>query len=483
MRLVDRLIRRTARAQTTLPLKERLGKRLRETYYNAEVLYRIQDKTAPLNLAVSDEAPRRVNLLIPEINFASFYGGYMAKFHLARKLVAAGYRVRMVIVDPSVHAPSTWRNAVSDYAGLETIFDDIEVAYQGDRRESLTINPADRVIATTWWTAYLAHDLATRTGGPPFVYLIQEYEPFTFPMGSYYAMAQHSYSFPHHALFSSALLKDYFELRGIGVFDGRAPEPGRVSPFEPKHSTNPSHTLSPRREGQGEGACVEEAARNRESRRPENASGSAASFENAIVKFDAEEVSAALEAKRSRSGKGSRKLLFYARPEAHATRNMFEVAFLALARTIEESVFDDSWEFHGIGSGHGDIDLPQGRKLRMLGKFSLGDYRDALLRYDLGLSLMYTPHPSLLPLDMAAAGMVVVTNRCMNKTAERLQILSTNLIGAEPHIDGVRDGLREAVERVADTQRRLDGAKVNWAGQWDESFHEEFMGRMKTWLE
>jgi len=434
MRLVDRLIRRTARAQTTLPLKERLGKRLRETYYNAEVLYRIQDKTAPLNLSIDEEAPRRVNLLIPEINFASFYGGYMAKFHLAKKLVAAGYRVRMVIVDPSVHAPSTWRTAVSDYAGLESIFDDIEVAYQGDRRETMTISPEDRVIATTWWTAYLAQDLVARSGGPPFVYLIQEHEPFTFPMGSYYAMAQHSYSFPHHALFSSALLKDYFELQGIGIFDGRA-----------------------------------------------NAGG-AESFDNAIVKFDAQEVRAAMETKRSRLGNGRHKLLFYARPEAHATRNMFEVAFLALAGAIEEGNFDESWEFHGIGSGHGDIDLPGGRKLRMLGKFSLGDYRQALLQYDLGLSLMCTPHPSLLPLDMAAAGMVVVTNSCMNKTPERLRALSGNLIGAEPHIDGVRKGLRRAREQVHDTTRRVDGSRVNWAGQWDESFHDGIMGRLKDWL-
>lgn len=227
---------------------------------------------------------------------------------------------------------------------------------------------------------------------------------------------------------------------------------------------------------------MEEAERNRKSKPRGSSGGGAESFDNAIVKFEREEVSAALEAKRSRSGNGSRKLLFYARPEAHATRNMFEVAFLALARAIEQGVFDDSWAFHGIGSGHGDIDLPGGRKLKMLGKFSLGDYRNALLQYDLGLSLMYTPHPSLLPLDMAAAGMVVVTNRCINKTPERLQALSGNLIGAEPHIDGVRAGLREAVERVEDTKQRLDGAEVNWAGQWDESFHDGIMNRIKTWL-
>ncbi|MDZ7841092.1 MAG: hypothetical protein U5R46_09795 [Gammaproteobacteria bacterium] len=435
MRLVDRFIRRAARSQTTLPWKDRIGKMLKETYYNAEVLYRIEDKTAPLNITLDGGAEKRINLLIPEINYNSLYGGYMAKFNLARKLVERGYRVRLVVVDPSVYSPESWRDALRGYQGLEDIFNRVEVAYQGDRRETLAVGSGDRFIATTWWTAYLAHHAREINGGPPFVYLIQEYEPFTFPMGSYFAMAEHSYSFPHKALFSSRLLKDFFRNRGIGVFDDR-----------------------------NEGGA------------------SSAHFENAIVSYDAAEVDAALTRSNAGTPDGKRKLLFYARPEAHATRNMFEVAFLALVRAIEGGVFDGDWEFHGIGSGHGNIDLPRGNTLRMLGKFGLAEYREALLRYDVGLSLMYTPHPSLLPLDMASAGVVVVTNTCMNKTVDELKGLSTNLIGALPHIAGVRDGLELARERADDIQARRDGARVNWAGDWDDCFHGEILAQMDDWL-
>lgn len=435
MRIVDRLIRRAARSQATLPLKDRIGKKLRETYYNAEALYRIETKTAPLNIGTDDGSGKRVNLLIPEINYNSFYGGYMAKFNLAGKLVDRGYRVRLVLVDPCVYEPEKWREAIQGYPGLADIFDKVELAYQGDRKQALPAGSADRFIATTWWTAYLARHAVERTGGPPFVYLIQEYEPFTFPLGSYYAMAAHSYTFAHSALFSSGLLRDYFKLQGIGVFDGR-----------------PGDNLS-------------------------------AAFENAIVKYESSEVDAALSRTASGRAGGKRKLLFYARPEAHATRNMFEVAFLALARAIEAGVFDDGWEFHGIGSGHGDIDLPRGQRLKMLGKFGLNEYREALLRYDVGLSLMYTPHPSLLPLDMASAGMVVVTNTCMNKTAVELERLSTNLIGAEPHIDGVYAGLTLARERAGDHPARQAGARVSWAGAWDECFHEGIMSGLQGWLE
>lgn len=432
MKLIDKMIRKGARSQMTLPLKDYIGKKLRETYYNAEVLYRIETKTEPLNIRVVKSAPPRVNLLLPEINFRSFYGGYMAKFHLARKLVAEGYTVRFVIVDPCVQAPKAWRDAVSHYPGLERIFEDVEVSYQGDRRRTLEVSENDRFIATTWWTAYLADEAVRRMQAPPFVYLIQEYEPFTFPMGSYYAMAHHSYSFPHHALFSSSLLKEYFEIRNIGIYEDG---------------------------GNGRGANY---------------------FENAIIGFSSDELNAAMD-RRKRPGT-KKKLLFYARPEAHATRNMFEVAFLALSKAIESNVFNTDWEFHGIGTGHGNIALPDGHSLKMLGKFNLDDYRRALLGYDLGLSLMYTPHPSLLPLDMAAAGMLVVSNSCMNKTSGELFELSGNLIGAAPHIDGVFDGLRKAATQVDDIERRLAGSEVSWAKDWDRSFNEQVLGDLKTWL-
>lgn len=434
MKIVDRIIRTSVRSQSTLPLKDYFGKKLRETYYNAEVLYRIQSKTEPLNLRVKRDSPRRINLLIPEINFDSLYGGYMAKFNVARKLIDTGYRVRIVVVDPSVYEPKRLREAVHNYPGLEDIFEKLEVTYQGDRKEVLDVSDTDRFIATTWWTAYLAHHATKQYECPPFVYLIQEYEPFTFPMGSYYAMAHNSYSFPHFALFSSDLLREYFELHRIGVYDGR--KNGGLADY----------------------------------------------FENAIVSFNSSELDKALKDDPGESN-GKRKLLFYSRPEAHATRNMFEVAFLALAKSIEDGVFDDTWEFHGIGSRHGDINLPKGQKLHMLGKFRLEEYKKALLNYDVGLSLMYTPHPSLLPLDMASAGMIVVTNSCLNKSAERLKQLSKNLIGSEPHIDGVCLGLQQAVELSGNPEYRREGARVNWAGNWDQSFHETLLQRLKDWLQ
>ncbi len=58
------------------------------------------EKTAPLELALSDEAPRRLNILIPTIDLEHFFGGYIAKLNLAQRLAERGARVRLVTVDP-----------------------------------------------------------------------------------------------------------------------------------------------------------------------------------------------------------------------------------------------------------------------------------------------------------------------------------------------------------------------------------------------
>jgi len=57
---------------------------------------------------------------------------------------------------------------------------------------------------------------------------------------------------------------------------------------------------------------------------------------------------------------------------------------------------------------------------------------------------MYTPHPSLVPIEMASAGMLVVTNTYANKTGEVLRAISPNIIGVSPTIEDVRLGLKES---------------------------------------
>ena len=101
-------------------------------------------------------------------------------------------------------------------------------------------------------------------------------------MGSYAALAAESYRFPHTALFSTELLRDYFRRHALGVYAA--------------------------------GEAAGDAA--------------SAAFENAITAIDP-------PAAAELAGRRPRRLLFYARPEPHAARNMFELGVLALSRALE----------------------------------------------------------------------------------------------------------------------------------------------------
>jgi glycosyltransferase involved in cell wall biosynthesis len=390
----------------------------------------IAEKIAPLRWAASDDAPRRVNLLIPSIDLRHFFGGYIGKFNLARRLAGRGVRVRIVTVDPVGSLPPTWRDDVEAYSGLDGMLDEVQVEF-GRESQGIEVSRGDRLIATTWWTAHHAADALRSLDAERFLYLIQEYEPFTFPMGSYAALADESYRLPHTALFSTELLRDYFRRHGLGVY-----------------------------------AAGEEAG-----------DAASASFDNAITAIDPPGAA-------ELAGRRPRRLLFYARPEPHAARNMFELGVLALSRALERGAFADGWSLRGIGSVRAGrrLDLGGGALMELVPRAPQAGYGAFMREHDVGMALMYTPHPSLVPLEMASAGLVTVTNTFENKTAEALGAISPNLIAAEPGVEAVAAALGEAAARAEDVERRLRGSSVRWPRDWGESFSVSVLERVVTLL-
>ena len=386
----------------------------------------VAEKIAPLRLAVRDDAPRRVNVLIPTIDLEHFFGGYIAKLNLARRLAERGLRVRVVTVDPTLPLPRSWQPALESYSGLAGLLDVVELAF-GRESLGLEVNRADAFVATTWWTAHIAHAALDSLDADRFLYLIQEYEPFTFPMGSHEALARESYALPHAALFSTELLRDYFRAHRLGVFAS----PG----------------------------------------------GESAVFRNAITAIDPP--GAPLLAQRE-----TRRLLFYARPEPHAARNMFELGALALARAFAHEAFDGRWSLRGIGTtgSGGSLDLGGGAVVELLPRAAQRDYAALLRDHDVGLALMYTPHPSLVPIEMASAGMLTVTNTFENKTAAAMAAISPNLIAAEPSVESIAEALRTAAATAGDVDRRVRGSAVGWPRDWDEAFDDELLTRVARLL-
>lgn len=392
----------------------------------------IEQKIAPLSLDVSPSAPRRVNLLIPTVDLKYFFGGYITKLNLARHLTEAGFRVRIVIVDYCEYMPSVWKQQLRAFDGLDHLLDHVEMAYCFDRSQPLEVSAQDSFIATTWWTAHIAHCAAKDLKKNKFIYLIQEYEPFTFEMGSFAALANETYTFPHCAIFSTEFLREYFRENCLGVF---------------------SENL-------------------------ETGEADSVSFQNTITSVGEIEVEDI--ARRS-----SKKLLMYARPEAHAARNMFEMAVLALSSAVRSGCFTGDWEFRGIGTvdASSRIKLADDVWLHLLPRQSQETYKEVLRSHDLGLSLMYTPHPSLVPIEMAAAGMLVVTNTYANKTKEKLKMISSNLVPVEPTMKAISDGLKEAAVNIEDYQRRVEGSRVEWATSWDRALGGSVMAKIKEFIQ
>jgi hypothetical protein len=392
----------------------------------------LEEKVEPLRLDVRDGAPRRVNLLLPTIELKHLFGGYITKFNLARKLAEQGLRARIVTVDPTPTLPRSWRQEVESYAGLQGMFDTVEVAFGRDHDAPLEVSPNDAFIATTWWTAHIANAALRSVKGSRFLYLIQEYEPFTFPMGSAASLARGSYELPHTALFSTELLREWFALHGIGVFaEGRAA---------------------------GERDSV--------------------SFENAITPVGP--VSA-----RELRRPGPGRLLFYARPEEHATRNLFEVGAMALDEAIASGHLE-GWELAGVGAVELRAStLPlrrSGASLTLIPRSAQADYASLLRSFDIGLALMYTPHPSLVPIEMSAAGMSTVTNTFENKDAAALGRISSNLIAAEPSVQGVAAALAEAEARSNRLGDRAAGSRVEWPKSWDEALDAGVLAEIERLL-
>ena len=80
----------------------------------------ITRKIAPLHLGVTATAEPRVNMLVPTIDLTHFFGAYIGKFNLARRLAEHGLRVRIVAVDPT-RLPDDWRDQLRGYEGLESL--------------------------------------------------------------------------------------------------------------------------------------------------------------------------------------------------------------------------------------------------------------------------------------------------------------------------------------------------------------------------
>jgi hypothetical protein len=385
----------------------------------------INHNISPLTLDISEEHPKRVNLLLATIDFRYVFVVTSAcSISLCASVAKDIRRASSFTNRPTGRS----RLAPTDPAvsRLTTLFDEVEVISRFDRSLPVEVNPEDRFVATNCWAAHIAHSTARNLVEQRFLFMVQEYEPYFLPMSSISALFQEAYTFPQISLFSTELLRDFFREERIGTFA----RPG------------------------GEADALV--------------------FNNAIQRF---------APRREALVRSRRRLLFYARPEEHAARNLFELGMIALARLVKDQRVDLAScpsTASAPSTGRTCLSLRQGYRSNSCQNEPAGLHRhDAELRC--GLSLMLTPHPSLVPLEMAAAGMLAVTTPRQQDGGAAGRDLD------EPHRRRADDrrhpeGLVEAMRRAEDIEGRLAGAQVSWPTDWADAFPEESMRRMRNFV-
>ena len=165
---------------------------------------------------------------------------------------------------------------------------------------------------------------------------------------------------------------------------------------------------------------------------------------------------------------GKRRFLFYARP--NNLRNLYFRGIEAIAAAIEAGTLDPAeWEFLFIGKDLQPVALPQGVRPQLVENLDWHDYHVLLRRMDLGLSLMASPHPSYPPLDLAAAGAVVVTNT-FGAHRRSLDRYSKNIIACEPDTASLASGIARGAQLAGDLERRRANHRAStFATDWNET--------------
>jgi hypothetical protein len=171
---------------------------------------------------------------------------------------------------------------------------------------------------------------------------------------------------------------------------------------------------------------------------------------------------------QARETGAKRRLCFYARP--NNLRNLFYRGIELLNEALLRGLFDpEQWEIVFVGRDIPRLALACGCEPVLLGTMAWDEYATFLRTVDLGVYLMATPHPSYPPLDLAASGGVVLTNRFGSKTD--LSDYSENIILADLDVESLLEGLRQALALTQDSERRERNYAASGLGRsWGEAF-------------
>lgn len=382
----------------------------------------LRHKLRPAKFLINNRKGPAINVFVPSLDPDLMFGGYIAYLHFLCRCSELGMTLRFIVTEDGQsnlkwflrNIRPRWRKAFEQCEFVNIAAKDNTI---------IECSRSDLCIAYSAWTAHLADKFATDLNDKRFLYFIQEDERIFHDNGSLDFLVSSAYDLNYAAIFNSRMLEEHFRHSKFGVFA------------------------------------------------PGGATKRYLTFEHAIANIIPN-----LEISTGHSGK---RLFVYCRPEGHAGRNLFEICVMVLRRCIETGSIDQSWHIMGLGSmGYeGEIDLGSNVKMKVLSRVDENAYERVLQSFDVGLSLMWAPHPSVVPYELAKAGVVCVTNTYGIRDKDYFSKFGFNIVAAEPSIDALCDAMQEAIARSDDINERLKGSSLPNPTSWDEVFTPDFIQR------
>jgi lipopolysaccharide biosynthesis protein/GT2 family glycosyltransferase len=373
---------------------------------------RLIEEVRPIGVKRDPNSRPRLTLIVPDLQPKYMFGGMATALQLfndiERKLGDAfDYRIVSVAPEQFTRVDLASMIGFPGYRRLSlgAIGDDLPrtiVDASDATSGELSVRKNEIFIATAWWTAVNA--AVFRQGQAlyhgralPLVYLIQDHEPDFYGWSSQYALAQETYA---HAQETIAI----------------------VNSEELANYLNARYALK----------------------------------EAYVLRFA---INPSIE-KTLKLQPRERIILVYGRMGAR--RNAFGVLCAGIAQWQQaEPTIAAEWRIISAGEDFNPRSVRQVKNLEVAGKLSLKNYAEMLGKASVGISLMLSPHPSYPPLEMASAGMRVITNSFEGKD---LSLRSPNIVSLP---DVTPDAIAAALSAAVPEAER-DIGKVTGRGGINE---------------
>lgn len=353
------------------------------------------------------DKPSRISIVTDSINSGSLYGGVGTAMIMAA-LLAEARHARLRVVTRTERAHTGNLAHVLETYGI-SLSHEVEFVFAPfhDHRYEIDIFGDELFITTSWWTT-----AATMASVPhdSIIYLLQEDERMFYPYGDdHLRCSQILRSRDIRFVINTRLLFEHL------VADGLDNIAERGVWFEPAF---PREVFHP----------------------------------------------------RARENYNKRTLMFYARP--NNLRNLFYFGIELIEEAVMQGIVDlTQWDILLVGKDIQNVRFADDYTPEKRENLTWAEYAEIVGKVDIGLCLMYTPHPSYPPLDLAASGAVVVTNRFGNK--RDLSNYSRNIVCGDLDRESMIAALAEGIRLATSTAERAENHRSSALGSdWRLAFSE-----------